>query len=92
MLAPPNGRRSMDVFTQATDQVLTNLHEFNVRGVRLIEFKHCKLGIVERTHAFISKITIDFEHALKPTYDQSLQIKFLAQFSDRGPHPVRCGA
>ena len=56
--------------------LLRALHHVGVIAVRLIQFHHCKLGIVLDVHTLVSETSAKLVHALKPADDQSLKIQF----------------
>ena len=60
---------------QAAEQLLGQLDEVVVVGVRLVELEHRELGVVLRRDPFVAEVAVDLVDARQPADDQPLQVK-----------------
>src|ERR1700730_5368839 len=58
-----------------TNQFFSEIrHLFEIR-VRPVSFEHCEFRIVLSGNAFVSKVTVDFEHLVEPADEQTFEIE-----------------
>ncbi|SAK91568.1 hypothetical protein AWB82_06493 [Caballeronia glebae] len=70
-----DGRGAERIDRGLADQLLGEVHQPAVIGVRGVELHHREFRVVTRRHAFVPEVTIDLEHALEAADDQPLQIQ-----------------
>ncbi|MNZ70286.1 hypothetical protein D3C78_886190 [compost metagenome] len=63
------------VLGQGAEQRLGQFDQIFVIRVSHIEFHHGELWVMTRRNAFVTEVTVDFEHALEATYHQTLQVQ-----------------
>ena len=61
---------------QLNDELLREVHEVEVGGVRLVELEHRELGVVFARQPLVAEVTVDLVDALDPADDQTLQVEF----------------
>ncbi|CRH69495.1 Uncharacterised protein [Chlamydia trachomatis] len=68
-----SGAESVD--SSLLDQLFSKSSNRIVSAISLVSFEHCKLWSVSCVYAFVSKITVDFKHAVNATNQAALQEK-----------------